>query len=329
MKDLKRILGSMAFVIFLFTTSAYSSVQPIILVSGGYGSCPDQNIYSKIAGVFLRYGLSTQMHEQLRHLKIDNHLQKRYGSSPIWVFSCFSDLDIFDSKNLYLRFGKVSKLSSEKSGKKIYEKNKKNYSLIKYENFYQVNFDQTEQKIDFMDPLKGYINTLVKNIKKKGKDTRLFIFGHSYGGFVGMEIADIFKSSLKGLATIDPISPIKCIARDMVFDPIGTIKASRLGCQLAPNDQHSKKNIKSLINHLAKSDQAWWYNVYQRTFTYLRSAAILPVLYKNGEAKFVEYPNNREYKKAYFYKTDGDAHSQFVRLESYWSDVYHNYISTR
>ena len=310
--------------------SDHQDEVPIVLMAGGYASCPDQNIYSYIASkLFLKASSSEQMYLQFQRLKMAEYLEQQYGQKPIILFTCYSDLDLLKSKDFYMRFGKISNLSSDKSGKRLSVITSKHYKVTHFQNFSQIDFKQDGDDINFLNPLFSFVQEKISFVKSQKKKAKLFLLGHSYGGFITLHMANHFREHLKGVATADPISPLKCIASDMVFDPIGTFITGRDGCQSAPNDPFSQKAVKSLMHYLYQNNDKdiWWFHAYQRVFSYLRSAAIIPIFELNDETVFADFPKNIEYKKYIFKSNDGDAHSQLARLNSYWNDLFYQFIS--
>ncbi|MEY4632147.1 MAG: hypothetical protein RIQ81_2267 [Pseudomonadota bacterium] len=88
--------------------------------------------------------------------------------------------------------------------------------------------------------------------------SKLFIVGHSYGGWMAMKLAVMLSGRLplNGLITVDPISRIKCTYSD--WD----------GCFSAPQDINPEERMR------IKDGTDAWSNFYQTNTPYLHSGKI-------------------------------------------------------
>jgi pimeloyl-ACP methyl ester carboxylesterase len=142
---------------------------------------------------------------------------------------------------------------------------------------------------------------------------RLYVIGHSYGGFTGIQLADYLADDLAGLFTIDPISMLNCQAKEMALKVYNTLALKHPGCKSAPEDTFSIASVQHLLERNKEFPKAfWWYHTYQKEFPWLHSDSI-----KNGSG---ESPGEqqiflKEFKSPILF---GDYHSQLARLDLVW-----------
>ncbi len=113
----------------------------------------------------------------------------------------------------------------------------------------------------------------IEAIAKAEPGIPVFIAGHSYGGWIGMYLADELHASVKiaGLFTVDPISP-DCGPMEFVFGDSS--------CHRAPEDFDNKAILKRVGN---------WVNFYQTADSWLSSSKIPGA--ENHEIEFTWGPH--------------------------------------
>lgn len=112
--------------------------------------------------------------------------------------------------------------------------------------------DKRSMRVTTLD---GY-GTEVVHLRNTREPKKIYVAGHSYGGWLAMKALLNFDFDLAGFYTIDPISRATC----SIMQPFG--------CQSAPTDftTEQREQLKARSNY--------WENFYQTTTTYLHSSAI-------------------------------------------------------
>ena len=164
--------------------------------------------------------------------------------------------------------------------------------------------------VNYLSHIKFEIQNFIQKKEEEGKTVDLYIIGHSYGGFTGIQLADYFHESFRGMITIDPISMLNCQAQDMATKVYSTITLKHPGCQTYPKDPISFASIARLKKDILQSNnEKWWINLYQRSFPWLRSSAMNREGIVDIEVLLKDFNN---------VVLDGDYHSQMGRNRKVW-----------
>jgi pimeloyl-ACP methyl ester carboxylesterase len=98
--------------------------------------------------------------------------------------------------------------------------------------------------------------TLLDDLRETTGAERMFVAGHSYGGWLAMKTVLALGSDIDGLVTIDPISRVKCTF------------ATPFGCTTAPTD------IETNARNTIADRTGNWENFYQLQTGYLHASPI-------------------------------------------------------
>lgn len=107
------------------------------------------------------------------------------------------------------------------------------------------------------------------------KNPRVYLFGHSYGGWSVMQVALKLKDagiSVRGLVTLDPISPVGCKPGSVIGQVVNIPAA---GCTRAPSDVSTDQRLA-----IGKATD-FWLHFYQTQFRLLHSGGIDEIDYMN------------------------------------------------
>ena len=275
---------------------APNKTETLFVVLGGFNSCPDKCLLDTLT----QAGKTAQMVEL-----VEKKILTKHAGSPVTLFTaCYTgpdDLIVHD------RLEKISgryawgdtSLSSTTKGVSSFE----------------IPQGESLSSTEFLKPLRDALSSYLDEKDKQGVEVSMYVFGHSYGGFTGIHLADRFSKNLVSLATIDPISMIQCQASTMVKDIYGTITRGHKGCQQAPSDPDSAQSISQLKKFFKEStDEKWWINFYQDSFPFLQSGAIVGLP--------SSAPKNIKVQRSAF-KTifNGDYHSQTARHGGVWTRI--------
>jgi hypothetical protein len=225
--------------------------EAVIVIAGGFGSCPDDFIFDRA----IRAAKTADMYQRFIN-RVSPSFNADKNFAHVNIFSiCYSGLD-----NL------ASSLSQSISGR--YAWNIKDLRLgAEGVRTFRVNQGKLLTDLEFLSPLKLELKTYIQSRKDLGLVVRLYVIGHSYGGFTGIQIADFLVDDLSGLFTIDPISMFNCQAKDMALKVYNTLALKHPGCKSAPEDAYSLASVQHLLQRNKEFPKAsWWYNTYQKEF---------------------------------------------------------------
>jgi pimeloyl-ACP methyl ester carboxylesterase len=226
-------------------SSAKSHVEntPIILVLGGYQSCP----LSRELVVMPTAGTIAKMEPGITALKSD--FERAHGQTPKFLFACYTGIlrDMtLDRLELWISY------QSNFGSKQVH---KLRSSGIRDRSAISPLYRTVS---DFVDPL---------------SNPKIYIVGHSYGGWSAIQVAQELGDRgfhVSGLTTIDPINPVLCKPRALAGNILSSGSAP-LGCLTAPSDFDSR-----IFQHVS-----WWRNFYQKQTTILHSDAIQQLEFYN------------------------------------------------
>jgi pimeloyl-ACP methyl ester carboxylesterase len=128
------------------------------------------------------------------------------------------------------------------------------------------------------------------------------VMGHSYGGWLSLQLASAlaWKTDVRLLASIDPISPKQCNIQLFVQQFAGIslnrmrgIPAPVTGCQRSPEDLSTtqKLSLKGAVRR--------WINYYQQDFLPLHSAAMADANL-NEEVRYSKSLANHSHRRIFF-----------------------------
>ncbi len=124
--------------------------------------------------------------------------------------------------------------------------------------------DNPIEEVAFQPPFRDAIVSLSKyvdDVAQQTKSDRIYVVGHSYGGWLAMKLALKLREGLSflELITLDPISPLDCTPESFISSE------DNRGCKEAPSDVASdeRKNIRNRAGH--------WLHFYQSQFYILHS----------------------------------------------------------
>ena len=274
--------------------------EVVVALMGGFNSCPDKSLLDKV----MRAGKTAQMTEHFKQSNISQALKDK-GYKKIHYFkSCYTGPNDILKEDDY---GKIT--GRFRWGAKTLTKKSKSVES------FDIPQGKSLKDIAFLDDMKSAITEFIQKKKKSGIHVDLYIFGHSYGGFTAIQIADAFVEETQALVTTDPISMMTCQARDMVTNIYKTLTRSLPGCQQAPYDRFSLESIQKLKKHMTdSSSKKWWLNFYQKSFPWLRSGLIAAYPMKYPVNHLVE----KDEFKGFF---SGAHHSQMARNDFVWDKI--------
>lgn len=276
------------------------AIQPVVVVAGGFSSCPDEGLFDRV----MRASKTAQMYDRVWQVGIIDRLARKYGTQPAILTLCYSGptrLAEDFAQSLQGRFAwNLNRLG-------------KDSPVVRS---FTVPQGELLQNISFLSHVKFELKKFIDRKEARGKDVKLYMIGHSYGGFTSLQLAKAFAEQMAGLATIDPISILRCQAQAMSTEPWQTATRQHKGCLEAPRDKYSRRSIEAMQNVLeASASEVWWYHSYQKTFVWLHSDAIA------GPAPSA--PENEAIDRRRFDDPlqEGDHHSQMGRARYVWERI--------
>lgn len=224
--------------------SAVGTATTLVIVAGGYQSCPKTRELvpmPHVAHIDHILESASWMTDALRNQDPDVQV----------VWSCFSGVLIRQSLGhvvldgpMEFRFGTVN------SGVRAEE------DVL---SFAVNDVDAGRPLTPYFDFVKRYITAI--------KPSRIYLTGHSYGGWTALQLGTRLAAagnSMAGVLLIDPISPFQCRANIMPIN-IVTQWSATPGCNMAPHDLLPEDM------DLLASRSDWRVNFYQTAFWPLHS----------------------------------------------------------
>lgn len=274
-------------------------VLPVLFFMGGFNSC---EAAESVDAFSLGQGLATTkaiyQASKFQEKIVEGFFEKT-GVQPVTFFSCYSNLlknYRFDTFHLRHTFGDVG------------------FSEFDFHAIQKNDLQSTE----FLEPMFKAIQDELAELKKT-YDLKVYVFGHSFGGFSAIHLTNYLQDSvdISGLVTIDPISPLSCSPRLIMFDLLRTAIGAHEGCSEYPSDDFSLAAISKIIK---KNKIGWWVNVYQQQFRQLHSSSIPNFL--NMGPEYFNLKSRRfkaEEVPGHPYK---DFHSKLAVDELLWDELY-------
>ncbi len=272
--------------------------ETLVVIAGGFSSCPDDFLLDKA----MRAGKTAEMYHLFFQHKLHSLSQAKLGSLPAVFSICYTGPDNLASHYTQSISGRyawnLADLQKDSPGVKSFA----------------IPQGLPLKDVGFLSYIKGELRDYLQSRKSAGVTVRMYLIGHSYGGFTSIQLADEFSEQLAGLFTIDPISMLNCQAKDMATKVYSTVSMQHPGCKSAPNDPYSKQSIARILEDVHKSGgRKWWYHTYQNAFPWLHSG---PIRSQSGSSPTTQLFTLRDFKSAF---VDGDYHSQMGRSEAVWS----------
>lgn len=260
--------------------ASYTQAKSVLVVSGGYQSCPKKGellMLPHVPDVF-------QIMESA--VPIRNAIADDPDSEILW--SCYSGLQhdgslahIASKGTLEFRYG-------------YYRGRKSSYNTIRFSVM-----DMRDGRI-----LKSFFDLVARHIDRE-KSQRVYLVGHSYGGWTSLRLGvhlSQLGQRLTGIALLDPISPSQCPANVHFFGTAFFMKPLE-GCSLAPRD------ITNAEMQLLADSTDWQINFYQTRYKQLHSAPLSYPGWKNQELIYL---------KRYWF---GDTHSAMGTDQRVWHSL--------
>lgn len=240
------------FAVFL-ALSAPAVGRTLLVVSGGYQTCPEgKEIFRPdyVPDVFRFIGEHQGFLEKLKSEDADVDL----------IWACYSGV-------LRKSFQRIST-----NGPMTFE-----YGRVgDAEGIRQIQVNATD--LDDGRPLTPFFD-FVRAYVAKFAPQRIYLAGHSYGGWTALQLGTRLASEkvdLTGVLLLDAISPFQCPANIMVTSLLLSWKSLE-GCLKAPHDI-----VGSKMAELARRS-GWLLNVYQTRFPYLHSGKLSYLGWDNQE----------------------------------------------
>jgi hypothetical protein len=274
--------------------------EVVVVIAGGFGSCPDDLIFDRA----IRAGKSADMQRLFAMYVLPVLKRKQFADRPTIFSLCYSGPDSL-----------ASSLTQSISGRYAWNRDdlKRNAEGVKT---FSVSQGKSLNELRFLEPVTMELKNYLQSRKDLGLKVRLYLIGHSYGGFTALQLADFLADDLVGLVTLDPISMLSCQAKEMATKVYSTIALKHDGCKLAPNDVFSLKSIDRILHVIEQAKgTVWWYHIYQKAFPWLHSDAVMSA---SGSAPLEEQVVAKDFRSPI---VAGDFHSQLARHGAVWNKI--------
>lgn len=273
--------------------------ETLLVVAGGFASCPSEGI----ADLAMRGGKTSEMHAMIQKTGILERLAAETESRNI-LSVCFTGFNNLLSRYFQSLEGRYAwgtdPLEKGAEGTQSFE------------------ISQGEMLIssNFLAHVKSELANYIRTRTSQGVKVKLFLIGHSYGGYAAIHLAQYFTDNLVQLVTLDPISPISCQAKYLAGRIYRTLRLRHKGCREAPSDSYSLEITQNLIQSVRDSaGQKTWHNIYQRSLPWLHSG---PIDFKSTPHLTNERIPTSKFE-SFLYR--GDYHSQMVRNNEIWNQI--------
>ena len=212
------------------------SSHPVIVVMGGYNSCPRTTEWFNSTKGAKTIDLAKKA-DQLRE-----ELKGRYGVDPKVIYTCYTGI---------LKGLTIDRLE-------FWESPLREFGVRSETTMYSSLISGNNVLIPFLRRIKSQLREL--------PSPHVYLVGHSYGAWTAVHTAISLQEefSVVGLLTIDAISPVHCKPVKMILS--GLLLRSPLGCRQFPRDLRPDWLLPNVD---------WWQNVYQDGFYFLHSSAVI------------------------------------------------------
>ena len=212
-----------------------SGATPVLIVMGGYQSCPPTTEF--VTSPFSAQ--VSQMSEKVTSLK--QSLQDAYRKKPQTIFTCYTGI---------LKGMTIDRFE-------LWMSHDPNFTVRSEITLYSSLIHDSSTLL----PLYRDLRTRFEQID----EPEVFLVGHSYGGWTASHVAQHFGKDFEmvGLTTLDAIHPGQCKPLEL----IGRVLSFRVpkGCRQFPSDIDAQT---------LKEKLQWWQNFYQNSYPVLHSGPV-------------------------------------------------------
>lgn len=269
------------------------AINPVFVVMGGFTSCP-----SAAEPTLLPFGGADDIGTRVRDAakQIETSIDLKGGRIQFFT-SCYTNLKMQPNSILPVKPESFSLRWSP---------------ILTFEPKLGTPKDLPIAPVDVTDG--SILNNLVKDLVVQIatlKNPRVYLFGHSYGGWSVMQLALKLQAAgigIRGLVTMDPISPVVC-KPDYVISAIRTFGVvTKHDCMRAPPDVTRDQRL------AIGTSTDFWLHFYQLRFRPLHSTEIPEIAEMNSDAdtRGANYNVNAKHSK------DGVEHSTIVTSDRIW-----------
>ena len=274
--------------------------EVIVVIAGGFGSCPDELLLDRA----IRAGKTAEMQQFFDAYVLPVLSKEIFAYMPTIFSMCYSGPDSL-----------ASSFTQSISGRYAWNKEDLHRNSEGVRTF-SITQGKSLYDLQFLESVKLELKNYIQSRRDLGLKVRLYLIGHSYGGFTAIHLASFFADNLVGLFTLDPISMLSCQAKEMVTKVYSTIALKHDGCKVAPNDSFSQKSIDHILKVVEKSNGGrWWHHIYQKAFPWLHSDGVVSA---SGLAPLEEQFITKDFRSPI---VAGDYHSQLARHELVWKKI--------